>query len=207
MSTPTQSSCVETHHGSGPTCGFVPLPRWARGPLSVPQDWGTPSYYDKIRIVIRNYAQGAEQPDPWGPAPSHRTNSPGPAFRSGQVRCHHVSWRRKRSGPKRPGAPDPHGVPDHHILSGPLGREGTDTPPGGSGAATCPQTQIRARLPSFLGKTWPPTGFNAGGVKSALPQQSPRRLSPGCTVDRTLPRRTVKTLAPPTPRASICYAS
>ena len=54
-----------------------------------------------------------------------------------------------------------HGVPDPHILSGPLGGEGTDTPPRGSGATACPQTQIRARLPSFLGKTWPPTAFNA----------------------------------------------
>jgi len=47
-----------------------------------------------------------------------------------------------------------HGVPDPHILSRPLSREGTDTPPGGvrsrhvsAGAGT------RARPPSFHGKT------------------------------------------------------
>ena len=40
---------------------------------------------------------------------------------------------------KRLGAPDP------HILSGPLSREKTDTPPGGSGAATRPQVAARAR--------------------------------------------------------------
>ena len=56
-----------------------------------------------------------------------------------------------------------HGVPDPHILSGPLSGEGTDTPPGGSGATTYPQAQARARLRDFLGKTRPPTAFNAGG--------------------------------------------
>ena len=29
----------------------------------------------------------------------------------------------------------------------------------------------RARLPSFLGKTCPPTAFNAGDVKCALPEE------------------------------------
>ena len=72
-----------------------------------------------------------------------------------------------------------------HMLFRPLSREGTVTPPrGGSGAATCPQAQVRARLPSFLWKTCPPITFNAGDVKCALLQQSPRRLLPGCTVGR-----------------------
>ena len=55
-------------------------------------------------------------------------------------------------------------------------REGLDTPPGGSGAATCPQAQVRARLLSFLGKTCPPTAFNAGDVKCALPEETFARL-------------------------------
>src|SRR6185437_16873888 len=103
--------------------------------------------------------KGAEQPDPWGPTPSHRTNGLGPASRSGTGP---VSPRVPEKGALTRNSREPrtsHGVPDPHILSGPLGREGTDTPPGGSGAATCPQTQIRARLPSFLGKTWPHTAF------------------------------------------------
>ena len=44
-----------------------------------------------------------------------------------------------------------------------------------------------------------------GSRKCALPQQSPMRLLPGCTVDRALPRHTVQPLAPPTPRMSVCY--
>ena len=39
---------------------------------------------------------------------------------------------------------------------------------GGSGAATYPQAQALVRLRDFLGKTRPPTAFNAGGeVRSA----------------------------------------
>ena len=72
-----------------------------------------------------------------------------------------MSWRRKRSGPKRPGAPDPpRGPGPPYTIRTPL-REGLDTPPGGSGAATCPQA--RARQPSFPWKTCPPTAFDAGG--------------------------------------------
>ena len=37
---------------------------------------------------------------------------------------------------------------------------------GGSGAATCPQAQARARPRSFLGKTHPPTAFNTGDVSA-----------------------------------------
>jgi hypothetical protein len=105
------------------------------------------------------------------------------------------------------GVPDPRRVPDLHILSGPLSGEGTDTPPKGvrsrhvsTGAGTRAAT-------NFLGKARPPTAFNAGDVKRAMPQQSPMRLLPSCTADRTLPRRTVQPLAPPTPRALVCYAS
>jgi len=49
--------------------------------------------------------------------------------------------------------------------------------------------------------------IQCGRRKCALPQQSPRRLLPGCTVGRVLPRRTVQSLAPPTPRMSVYYAS
>ena len=37
---------------------------------------------------------------------------------------------------------------------------------GVSGAAMCPQAQARARPRSFLGKTRPPTAFNAGDVSA-----------------------------------------
>ena len=90
-----------------------------------------------------------------------------------------------------------HQDPDPHILSEPLSGEGADTPPGGvrshhvsAGACT------RARPPSFLGKTRPPTSFNTGDVKCAQPQQSPRRHLPGCTIDRALPRHSELPLAP-----------
>ena len=68
--------------------------------------------------------------------------------------------------PKQPGPRTSHRVPDPQILSGPLSGEGTDTPSGGSGAATCPQAQARARPRSFPGKTRPPTAFNTGDVSA-----------------------------------------
>ena len=40
--------------------------------------------------------------------------------------------------------------------------------------------------------------IQCGRRKCALPQQSPRRLLPGCTVGRVLPRRIVHSLAPST---------
>jgi len=125
----------------------------------------------------------------------------------GRIRCHHVSQRREHSAETAgsPGPPTGSRTPIYYPDNS-AGREQTPRL-GESGATACPQTQIHARLPSCLGKTWPPTAFNAGGVKCALPQQSPRRLSPGCTVDRALPRCTVQPLAPLTPRTSVCYTS
>ena len=78
ISTPTQSAL---RHDNGPTCGFVPLPRWARGPLSVPQDWGTPSCHVKARVVISNYALRSWAAGPLGsgsisPDQRHRTRFP-----------------------------------------------------------------------------------------------------------------------------------
>ena len=40
-----------------------------------------------------------------------------------------MSQRRKLSGPNSWGPRTPHGVPDPHMLPGPLGRKGTDTSP------------------------------------------------------------------------------
>ena len=167
----------------------------------------------KSLVVILNYVLTAEQPDPCGlepysPGKRPRTRSP-----LGEVPVtphvpEEVALSQNSWGPRTSqGVPDPRRVPDPHILSGPsAGREQT-LRLSGSGAATCPQAQARARAPSFLGKARPPTAFNAGDVKCALPQQSPRRLLPGCTADCALPRRTVQPLAPPTPRALVCYAS
>ena len=76
-----------------------------------------------------------------------------------------MSWESERSA-KQPGGRTSYEVPDPHILSGPLSGEETGTPTGGSGAATCPQAQARARPRSFPGKTRPPTAFNAGNVSA-----------------------------------------
>jgi len=65
-------------------------------------------------------------------------------------------------------------------------------------------TRAAAKLPREDSPTY---RIQYGRRKYALPQQSPRRLLPGCTVDRALPRHTVQPLAPPTPRMSVCYAS
>ena len=61
-------------------------------------------------------------------------------------------------------------------------------------------TRAAAKLPWEDSPTY---RIQYGRRKCALPQQSARRLLPGCTVDRTLPRP----LAPPAPRMSVCYAS
>ena len=66
-----------------PPAGSLPLPRRARGPLSVPCSWGTHSYCAKTRVVIRNYVIRGGAAGLLGPTPSHRTNGPGPASRSG----------------------------------------------------------------------------------------------------------------------------
>ena len=50
-----------------PPSGSLPLPRRARGPLSVPCNWGTHSYCAKTRVIIPNYAlrswSGSISPD------------------------------------------------------------------------------------------------------------------------------------------------
>ena len=112
----------------------------------------------------------AEQPDPCGPEPYYpgkrpRTRSPlgeGPVtpYVPEEVALNQNSWG---PGPPREfrtpaGSRTPKYYPDPSA-------EREQTPRlGGSGNATCPQAEVRTRLPSFLGKTCPPTTFNAGGV-------------------------------------------
>ena len=71
---------------------------------------------------------------------------------------------------KPPGAPDlPRGPGPSYILSGPLSGEGTDTPPEGVRSrhvSTVTGTQ------SFLGKTRPPTAFNAGDGSALCPSRA-----------------------------------
>ena len=107
--------------------------------------------------------KGAEQPDPWGPTPSHRTSGPGPASRSGagpvspRVLEKGALSQNSRGGP---GPPTGSRTPIHYL--DPLaGREQTPRLRG-SGAATCPQVRERAQLPSFLRKTCSPTTFSVG---------------------------------------------
>ena len=112
----------------------------------------------------------------------------------GRVWYHHVSQRREGSTqPNSRGARTSHGVLDPHILSGPLSREGTDTPPEevwsrhvSAGAGT----RAAAKLP----------------LEDLLTYHIQCRLT-DCTVGRALPRCTIQPLAPLTPRASVCYAS
>jgi len=93
--------------------------------MSVLKDWGTPLAVSRqeARVVILNYALTAEQPDPCGPEPYSpgkrpRTRSPlgeGPVMPRvpEEVALSQNSWRPRTSC----------GVPDPHILSGPLSRE------------------------------------------------------------------------------------
>ena len=78
----------------------------------------------------------------------------------------HVSRRTERSA-KTAGAPDhPSGPETPNTIRTPQ-RGGNRHPAwGGSGAATCPQVQVRARPQRFPGKTRPPTAFNAVDVSA-----------------------------------------
>ena len=101
-----------------------------------------------------------------------------------------------------------YGVPDPpHILSGPLSGEGTNSPPEAGPEPPCVHRYRHAHGREASLEDLSTYRIQFGRRKYALPQQSPRRLLPGCTVDRALPRCTVQPLAPPTSRASVCYAS
>ena len=112
--------------------------------VSVPQDWGTLSCHVKARVVISNYAIKSSR-TPGVRLHLTRPTAPNPlpdGDRSGVTTCPGEESAQDRNGR---GPRTPHGVPDPHVLSGPLSRERTDTPPGWSGAATCPQVAARAR--------------------------------------------------------------
>ena len=158
--------------------------------LSVPCNWGTHSYCAKTRVVIRNYAQGAEQPDPWGPTPSHRTNGPGPASRSGTgpvsprvPEVEMLSTFGRGPGPPQVGPGPPRAYPDTRELSAQLAaREG-------SGAAACHEdagagTSLPLEAPS-------PTRIKCEWLRRALLPLGTGQLLSVHTVDRQLPRRLV----------------
>ena len=112
------------------------------------------------------------------------------------------------------GAPDPPtasrtplGGPDPHILSGSLSGEGINSPPQAGPEPPRVHRYGHARGREASLEDSPTYRIQCGRRKCAMPQQSPRRLLPGCTVDCALPRRTVQPLTPPMPRASVCYAS
>ena len=78
-----------------------------------------------------------------------------------------MSRRRERSAKTAGGPRTSHGVPDPPYTIRTPQRGGNRHPAWGrSGAATCPQAQAHARPRSFLGKTRPPTAFNAGDVSA-----------------------------------------
>ena len=121
----------------------------------------------KSLVVILNYALTAEQPDPCGPepcSPGRAAPDPLPAWGGSGDTTYPGggSPQPKQLGPPDPpGSPRPLPTPDPICYPDPsAGREQTPRLVG-SGAATCPQAQARARPRSFLGKTRPPTAFNA----------------------------------------------
>ena len=112
--------------------------------------------------------KGAEQPDPWGPTPSHRTNGLGPASRSG---TDPVSPRVPEKGALSQNSRGPR---TPYAIRTP--QRGGNRPPawGGPEPPRVRRRRHECGREAFLGKTRPPTAFNAGDVKCALPQQSPR---------------------------------
>ena len=168
----------------------------------------------KSLVVIVNYALTTEQPDPCGPEPylpgkRPRIRSP---FGEGPVTPHapeeialsQNSWW----PPDLLGSSGPPPGPKPHILFRTPQQEGTDTPPGAG-----PEPPRVRRCGYARGAAWlpledsPTYRIQCGRRKCTLPQQSPRRLLPGCIVGRVLPRRTMQSLAQPTPRMSVYYAS
>ena len=153
----------------------------------------------KSLVVILNYALTAEQPDPYGPEPY----SPGkrPWTRSplgeGPVMPRVVS-QNKLGGPDLPRSPgSPYTIRTAQRVE-PTLRLGPEPPRD----HRCGHARGTAWLPLEDSPTY---RIQCCRRKCALPQQSPRRLLPGCTVDRMLPRRIVQSLAPST--LSVYYAS
>ena len=134
-------------------------------------------------------------------SPTLPANGPGPAPRLRRVRRCHVSWRRERSA-RGPGPPTRSRTPKYY--PDPLaGREQTPRLSGSEAVWGVRSRHASAgagpRRGAALSQEDTPTyRIQYGRRKCALPQQSPRRLLPGCTIDRALPRRAVQPLAPPT---------
>jgi len=190
---------------NGPTCGFVSPPRWAQGPLSVPLDWGITSCYIKTRIVIRNYVlrSWAESLGSGSISPDQQSRTRFP-LGAGPVSPRVLAKGALSQTAGGPGPPTGSRTP-MHCPDPSAGRE-TDTPL--EGVQSChvsADTGTRSRnvSPGRLATYC----IQCGRHKCALLWQSPRRLLPGCTVDRMLPRRTVQPPVPSTPRLSVCYAS
>src|SRR6185503_15381285 len=99
-----------------PPTGSLPLPRRARGPMSVPCSWGTHSYCAKTRVVIHNYALRSFAARPLG------SNSISPDQRS---------RTRPREGSGSGVTTCPRGGNAQHLWPR------TRTPAGGSGTSTC----------------------------------------------------------------------
>ena len=120
------------------------------------------------------------------------------------------SWgpRTSRGASDLPGStgPPPGLGPPYNIRTPQQG--GTDTLPGAGPEPPRVRRYGHARGAAWLPLEDSPTyRIQCGRRKCALPQQSPRRLLPGCTVGCVLPRRIVQSLAPPMPRMSVYYAS
>ena len=168
-----------------------------------------------------------KHPDPRGPEPfspgqrprTHSLLGKGPVTpRAPEKGALSPNSRGPSDLPRAPGppteAPDPPtasqtplGGLDPHILSGPLSGEGTNSPPEAGPEPPRVHRYGHAHGREASLEDLSTYRIQFGRHKYALPQQSPRRLLPGCTIDRALPRRTVQPLAPPTPRVSVCYAS
>ena len=146
-------------------------------------------------------------------SPTHPANAPDPPpawGRSGDATCPGGDSPQ----PKQLGAPDLPGSTEPPPGPGPPytiripQQGGTDTPPGAGPEPPRVRGCGHARGTAWLPLEDSPTyRIQYGKRKNALPQQSPRRLLPGCTVGRILPWRTVQSLAPPTPRMSVNNAS
>jgi hypothetical protein len=118
----------ERLHGErilAPPADLQPLPRWARGPLSVPKGPGTPTYKHQVKIMAPASQLGAASGLP------HVPMAPGPASRLGAA----------PGPPRAPTAPTPASRPG--AAPGPrtchLGSNTHHLAHGSSGAVTCPE--------------------------------------------------------------------
>ena len=153
----------------------------------------------KSLVVIVSYALTTEQPAPCGPEPYSPGKRPRTRSSLGKgpvapcfpgVALSQNSWRPRTSC----GVPDPSAEREQTPRLGGVRKRHVSAGAGTRAAVKVPLED----LPTYR--------IQCGWFRSALPQQSPRRLLTGCTDGRALPRCTVQPLAPLTPRASVCYA-